>query len=60
MRAFLAQTINELVDCVPAVYLGSAKVSILAFLSVLRINNWRWLNGPFGFEPRPAHHLSII
>ena len=57
MRPPFAQTINELVACVPAVYLGSAEVSILAFLSVCRINNLRWPNGAYGFEPRPAHHI---
>jgi len=41
MRAFFAQTINEFVACVPAVYLGSAEVSILAFLPECRINNLR-------------------
>jgi hypothetical protein len=45
---------------VPAVYLGSAEVSILSFLSVCRINNLRFRNTPSGFEPRPAHHLESV
>jgi hypothetical protein len=51
--------INELVVCVPAVYLGSAEVSMLAFLAYFRINNLRWLDGPCGFEPRPAHRYFL-
>jgi hypothetical protein len=50
-------TNNEFVVCVPAVYLGSAEVSILAFLPDCRINNLRRHNRPYGFEPRPAHHI---
>jgi hypothetical protein len=41
---------------VPAVYLGSAGVTILAFLAFCRINNLRLVNKPDGSEPRPAHY----
>jgi hypothetical protein len=58
MRVPFSQTTNEFVARVPAVYLGSAEVSILALLPDCRINNLRRLNGPSGFEPRPAHHLT--
>jgi hypothetical protein len=60
MRVPFSQTTNEFVARVPAVYLGSAEVSILALLPDCRINNLRRLNGPSGFEPRPAHHLKYL
>ena len=60
IRLFRASATNEFVARVPAVYLGSAEVSILAFLPDCRINNLRWLNGSFGFEPRPAHQIIEI
>jgi hypothetical protein len=46
---------------VPAVYLTSAEVSILAFLPFSRINNLRILKVVSGFESRPAHqYLTCV
>ena len=41
-------------------YLGSAEVSILAFLTFCRINNLCAINRPDGFESRPAHHFFFL
>jgi hypothetical protein len=45
---------------VPAVYLKSAEVSILAFLRFIEINNLRWLRMVAGFESRPAQQIKPL